>query len=86
MDVLTGHAMPAGELVHRLLGRVREVLGEDDETAELDELYARMRERGSPAQRQPAAYRRRRDLRDVVDDLLASVVPSTGGSSTGPAG
>ncbi|MER6050933.1 glutamate--cysteine ligase [Streptomyces sp. NPDC020883] len=79
LDLTTGRLRPAVDLAARLIGRAAPLLEEAGELPFVRWVWQRLRQRGGGAERQRAAYRRRGDLRDVVDllslDLEAGTAP-----------
>ncbi len=77
IDVEAERAVPAGELIERLLAFTRpalEAAGDWDEVAALTRATLR---RGNGAQRQRAAYRRAGRWEDVVDFIIAETASGT---------
>ncbi len=73
VDPVSGRPTPAVGLVRGMIDRVRPALTETGDADEVEALYARLLERGCPASRQRAAFRRRGDPWDVVDSLVGEV-------------
>jgi carboxylate-amine ligase len=71
VDVQAGVAVPAQELIEKLLGFVRPVLEEQDEWDEIHSLTRDVLERGNGAMRQCAAWKKNGRLEDVVDLVVA---------------
>ncbi|MFE5792659.1 glutamate--cysteine ligase [Streptomyces sp. NPDC056503] len=71
LDPCTGLAVPAVELVDRLVRRARPGLDAAGDTEGALRQWRRLRARGAGAARQRAVYRRHRRLTDVVDSLAA---------------
>ena len=71
VDVERGRAVPAGELVERLLARLRPALEADGDAEEVCELVRATLRRGNGAARQRAAYARAESFEDVVDFIVA---------------
>lgn len=71
VDVHAGVAVPAHELIHKLLAFVRPVLEEQDEWDEIHTLARDVLERGNGAMRQCAAWKKNGKLEDVVDLVTA---------------
>lgn len=71
VDPVRREAVPAAELLDRLLDHVRDALADRGEEATVRELAAAAVARGTSAERQRAALARRGELRDVVDQLVA---------------
>ncbi|MEK2475271.1 carboxylate-amine ligase [Streptomyces noursei] len=79
LDLATGRLRPAAELAVDLIGRAAPALEEAGELPFVRQMWQRLHRSGGGAERQRAAYRRRGDLRDVVDrlslDLAAGAAP-----------
>ncbi|MGH2412237.1 MAG: carboxylate-amine ligase [Microcystaceae cyanobacterium] len=71
IDVEQGQAIPAREMVEKLLRSVRPALEEEGDWTEISALVEQTIQRGSGAQRQREAYQRRGDLKDVLDLIVA---------------
>lgn len=76
VDAHTGRAMPAGDLVRRLVGHVRPALEEYGEDADVIALVEQTLRRGNGAARQRAALKRRGSLEDVVDLIVTETLPA----------
>lgn len=72
VDLRTGHPVPAWELVDDFVELLRPALAAHGDEAAVGELLSALRDRGTGAQRQRAAYRRRRSLADVVRLILTA--------------
>lgn len=77
VDPVAAAAVPAGELVDRLLRFVGPALDDTGERATVTELLAAHRGRPLSAERQRAAYARAGRLRDVVDQIVAETAAGT---------
>ena len=71
IDVVDKCAVPAHELIEKLLATVRPALERYGEWGEINSLTHDTLARGNGATRQRAAYARRAQLEDVVDLLIA---------------
>ncbi len=71
ISVQEGRAVPAGELIERLLARLREALEADGAWEEVSELVRATLARGNGAARQRAAFSRGESFEAVVDYILA---------------
>ncbi|ACU75459.1 glutamate--cysteine ligase GCS2 [Catenulispora acidiphila DSM 44928] len=71
---LSGVSMPLSAGVEALVAHARPALEMLDETRLVAQLLRRAYHRGTGAQRQRAAYRRRGRLEDVVDELAAQTI------------
>jgi carboxylate-amine ligase len=71
IDVEGGRAVPAVELIERLLAHLREALEEDGAWEEVGGLVRATLQRGNGAARQRAAFARAGSFRDVVDLIVA---------------
>jgi carboxylate-amine ligase len=74
VDVERGEAVPAGELVERLLARLRGALEEDGAWEEVSELVSATLKRGNGAARQRAAFGRAGSFEEVVDYIVAETL------------
>jgi carboxylate-amine ligase len=75
VDVVRGTAVPALELVQRLVDHVRPALRSNGDLAGVEASLARLVARGTGADLQRASYRRRGRLPDVVTDAVARTSP-----------
>ncbi|MDP8971506.1 MAG: glutamate--cysteine ligase [Actinomycetota bacterium] len=75
VDTYTGHAVPAGDLVRRLVSHVRPALEDCGEDGEVSALVEQTLRRGNGAARQRVALERRGSLEDVVDLVVAETLP-----------
>jgi glutamate---cysteine ligase / carboxylate-amine ligase len=75
VDVVRGTAVPALDLVARLLDHVRPALRANGDLAAVEESLARLIARGTGADLQRASRRRRGLLTDVVADAVARTAP-----------
>ncbi len=66
---------PAAEVVDELLGHVREGLEAHGDWEQVRELVAGILRHGNGASRQLAAFARRRDTHDVLDEVVDATVP-----------
>jgi carboxylate-amine ligase len=71
IDVHAGQAVPAHELIKKLLEFVRPALEEQDDWDEIHSLTHDVLERGNGAMRQCTAWQKNGELRDVVDLVVA---------------
>ena len=71
IDAENGEAVPAADLVNRLLARLRPALEADRAWDEVSELVGATLRRGNGAARQRAAYSRAESFEDVVDFIVA---------------
>jgi carboxylate-amine ligase len=71
IDVEAGRAVPAAELVEKLLARLRPALEEYDEWNEVNALVHETLARGNGARRQREAYMKNESYEDVVDLIVA---------------
>jgi carboxylate-amine ligase len=71
IDIEAGEAIPARELVEKLLSFVRPALEEDGEWEEISALVRQTVERGTGAARQRDVHKRNGKLEDVVDFIVA---------------
>ncbi|MDG4828705.1 glutamate--cysteine ligase [Solwaraspora sp. WMMD1047] len=69
VDPFNGGTVPAWQLMERLVDRVRPELTRHGDLATVSALLAKLRERGTGAARQRAAYARRGEFADVLDEL-----------------
>ena len=74
IDAEEGQAVPAHELVERLLTRLRDALEEDGAWEEVSELVRTTLRRGNGAARQRAAFARANSFEDVVDLIVSETV------------
>jgi carboxylate-amine ligase len=77
-DLVSPSAMetrPAAEVVGELLDHVKDGLEAHGDWDEVNELVGCILRRGNGASRQRAAYARRRDTHDVLNEVLAATVP-----------
>lgn len=74
VDLRTGHPMPAWELVDDFVRLLRPALVSAGDEAEIAGLLDNLRRRGTGAERQRAAYRRRNSLADVVRLIVIATV------------
>lgn len=77
IDVVDKCAIPAPELIEKLLASVRPALERYGEWDEINSLTHDTLARGNGATRQRAAYARRAQLQDVVDLLIAETAQGT---------
>lgn len=77
VDLRTGHPVPAWELVEDFMELIRPALASLGDELEVTELLDGLRRHGTGAERQRAAYQRRRSLVDVVELIV--------GATAGPA-
>src|SRR5919202_24692 len=77
VDVEAGHAVPAREMIEKLLGFVRPALEEGGDWEEVSGLVSETLERGNGARRQRQAYERAGRLEDVVDMLIEETAEGT---------
>ena len=75
VDAVRGTAVPALDLVARLVDHVRPALRANGDLAAVEESLARLVARGTGADLQRASYRRRARLADVVTDAVARTSP-----------
>jgi glutamate---cysteine ligase / carboxylate-amine ligase len=78
VDVFGGTAVPALDLVARLVDHVRPALRANGDLAAVEESLARLIARGTGADLQRASRRRRGMLTDVVADAVARTAPPPG--------
>ncbi|HEX8721645.1 MAG TPA: carboxylate-amine ligase [Pyrinomonadaceae bacterium] len=71
IDVAKGEAVPARELVERMLAELRGALEEDGAWEEVGGLVRATLARGNGAARQRAAFERAQSFKDVVDFIVA---------------
>ncbi len=71
ISVQEGRAVPTGELIERVLTRLREALEADGAWEEVSELVRATLARGNGAARQRAAFARAQSFEDVVDYIVA---------------
>jgi len=76
VDLHKRRARPAGELIEGLLEHVREDLEAHGEWDEVAEITRRLVAEGNGADRQRRVFARRASHVDVVDDLVATAVPT----------
>ena len=69
-DVEAGHAIPAREMIEKLLAFLRPALEEGGDWEEVSALVHETLKRGNGASRQREAYERAGRLEDVVDMLI----------------
>jgi len=75
VDVVRGTAVPALDMVQRLVDHVRPALRSNGDLAGAEASLARLVARGTGADLQRASYRRRGRLADVVTDAVARTSP-----------
>jgi len=75
IDVGQGRAVPAHDLVERLLTRLRDALEEDGAWEEVSGLVYATLSRGNGAARQRAAFDRANSWEGVVDYILTETLP-----------
>ncbi|MFI6294284.1 glutamate--cysteine ligase [Nonomuraea sp. NPDC050790] len=73
-DLRAGELAPAPVMARRLLGHVRQAVGDAGDLPFVEEGLDRLIRRGSGAIRQRSVHRRDHDLADVVDDLIVATV------------
>ena len=78
IDVEAGRAVPARELIERLLTFIRPALEQDGAWEEVSTLVRETMRRGTGAQRQRQAYHRAGRMEDVVDLIVAETTQGTG--------
>jgi len=78
VDVEAGRAVPAQEVIEKLLAFVRPALEEHGDWKEVSALVHATLEQGNGARRQRRAYERARRLEDVVDMLVEETAQGTG--------
>lgn len=78
VDLTRGHPVAAAELVTSMLEELRPALAAHGDEAEVERLLGSVRRRGTGAERQRAAYRRRQSLADVIELILAETAGSAG--------
>ncbi|HKN38936.1 MAG TPA: carboxylate-amine ligase, partial [Acidimicrobiia bacterium] len=76
IDVVAGTAVPARQLIGRLLERLRPVLVDLGDWDEVSELVARTLADGTAADRQRRVWVGTGDLRAVVDFIVEATVPA----------
>ena len=81
IDVEAGRAVPAAEMIEKLLTFLRPALEEHGEWDEISGLARETIKRGTGAERQREAYARAGRLEDVVDLIVAETAKGTGGDS-----
>ena len=77
VDVADKRALPAHELIEKLLATLRPALERYGDWDEINSLTSDTLARGNGATRQRAAYARRDHLEDVVDLLIAETAQGT---------
>jgi glutamate---cysteine ligase / carboxylate-amine ligase len=77
VDVGTGRAVPAREIIEKLLTFVRPALEEHGDWEEISALVSETLERGNGARRQRRTYKRTGRLEDVVDMLIEETAQGT---------
>jgi carboxylate-amine ligase len=75
VDVTRGTAVPALDMVQRLVDHVRPALRSNGDLAGVEASLARLVDRGTGADLQRASHRRRGRLADVVTDAVARTAP-----------
>jgi carboxylate-amine ligase len=75
IDVVAGTAVPARELIGRLMERLRPVLVDLGDWDEVSELVGRTLADGTAADRQRRVWAATGDLRAVVDFIVEATVP-----------
>ena len=75
VDVEAGRAVPAREVIEKVLAFARPALEEDGDWEEVAALVRETLERGNGASRQRRAYERAGRLEDVVDMLIKETAP-----------
>ncbi len=75
VDAEAGRAVPAWEMIEKVLGFARPALEEEGDWGEVAALVRETLERGNGASRQRRAYERAGRLEDVVDTLIEETVP-----------
>lgn len=75
VDVIERRAVPAADLVDQLLAHLRDDLSDNGEWQQVSETARAIARGGTGATRQRRTFAHRGDLRDVVDDLVATMVP-----------
>ena len=78
LDVESEHAIPAREVIEKLLTSTRPALEEAGDWEEVSALVRETLERGNGANRQRQAYERAGRLEDVVDMLIEDTIQETG--------
>ena len=78
LDVESEHAVPAREVIEKLLAFTRPALEEAGDWEEVSALVRETLERGNGADRQRQAYERAGRLEDVVDMLIEDTIRETG--------
>jgi carboxylate-amine ligase len=75
VDVEAGRAVPAREVIEKVLAFARPALEEDGDWEEVAALVRETLEHGNGASRQRRAYERAGRLEDVVDMLIGETAP-----------
>ncbi|MFK4067236.1 glutamate--cysteine ligase [Streptomyces sp. NPDC029674] len=86
VDAHSARLLPVHELVKQLVRHARPVLAEYGELERVCGVLRRWCRQGGGATAQRAAFERRKDLRDVVDDLTDRTAGTAPGSGTRPSG
>ncbi|WP_407676293.1 carboxylate-amine ligase [Plantactinospora alkalitolerans] len=79
VDPVGGGLRPAWYLMHRLVQRVSPALERHGDLSLVTELLSRLQAHGTGAARQRAAYARRGEISDVLEDLVQRTRGSAGG-------
>lgn len=75
VDVEAARAVPAQEVIEKMLAFARPALEEDGDWEEVAALVRETLERGNGASRQRRAYERAGRLEDIVDTLIEETAP-----------
>ncbi len=78
VDLEAGHAVPAREMIEKLLAFARSALEESGDWEEVSSLARQTLEHGNGAARQRRVYERTERLEEVVDMLIEETVGGTG--------